>query len=385
MMAGFFTDPVALTGQRGNSRAHTGVAQMQTDFLIIGGGIAGVSAAARLAGLGSVILLEAEQSLAHHASGRSAALYEPHYGLPPVVELSLASGEYLRGAKDVLSPRGMMIVGRLDEADAIAAETRKFALAQISVDQACAMVPILNPDIVKNAAWGSHAWDIDTDLMLQGFARQARDGGAQIITGARVTAITRSADGWHVVTASGDYHASMIINAAGAWVDCIAALAGVRPLGFQPMRRSMARLPAPGGHDVSGWPMMFGVGEAWYAKPDAGALIVSPAEEHAMDAHDAWADDMVLAEGLARYEEMMTEPVTRLLSNWAGLRTFSPDRVLVIGPDPAERSFFWLAGQGGYGFQSAPGASQLAADLIAGRGSDLSGSLIAALSPARFG
>ena len=357
---------------------------MQSDFLIIGGGIAGVSAAARLAGLGSVTLLEAEPNLAHHASGRSAALYEPHYGLPAIVELSLASGDYLRAAKDVLSARGMMIVGKDDEASAIAAETKKFALDSISVDEARAMVPILNPDVVKHAAWGAHAWDIDTDLMLQGFARQAKDSGAQIITNSRVTAITRHADGWHVVTASGDYLARMIINAAGAWVDNIAALAGMKPLGFQPMRRSMARLPAPGGQDVSIWPMMFGVGEAWYAKPDAGALIVSPAEEHAMAAHDAWADDMVLAEGLARYEEMMTEPVTRLLSNWAGLRTFSPDRVLVIGPDTDDKTFFWLAGQGGYGFQSAPAASQLAADLIVGRRSDLSSGLVAALSPTRF-
>jgi glycine/D-amino acid oxidase-like deaminating enzyme len=147
----------------------------------------------------------------------------------------------------------------------------------------------------------------------------------------------------------------------------------------------MARIPAPGGHDVSGWPMLFGVGETWYAKPDAGALIVSPAEEHPMDAHDAWADDMVLAEGLARYEEMVNEPVTRLISNWAGLRTFSPDRVLVIGPDPREPAFFWLAGQGGYGFQSAPAASQLAADLLSGRRSDLSADLVDSLSPARFG
>ena len=358
---------------------------MQTDFLIIGGGIAGLSAAARLAAFGSVTLLEAEQNLAHHASGRSAALYEPHYGLPAVVELSLASGDYLRAAKGVLSPRGMMILGRADEAAAMASETKKFALDQISVQQARDIVPILNPDTVKHAAWGAHAWDIDTDLMLQGFARQAKDGGAQIQTGARVTAIVRQANGWQVITSAGDFHAAMIINAAGAWVDGVAQMAGVQPLGFTPMRRSMARLPAPGGHDVARWPMMFGVGEAWYAKPDAGALIVSPAEEHPMAAHDAWADDMVLAEGLARYEDMVTEPVTRLLSNWAGLRTFSPDRVLVIGRDLREPAFFWLAGQGGYGFQSAPAASQLAADLIAGRGPEVSADLVAALSPTRFG
>ena len=358
---------------------------MQTDFLIIGGGIAGLSAAARLAAFGSVTLLEAEQNLAHHASGRSAALYEPHYGLPAVVELSLASGDYLRAAKGVLSPRGMMILGRADEAAAMASETKKFALDQISVQQARDIVPILNPDTVKHAAWGAHAWDIDTDLMLQGFARQAKDGGAQIQTGARVTAIVRQANGWQVITSAGDFHAAMIINAAGAWVDGVAQMAGVQPLGFTPMRRSMARLPAPGGHDVARWPMMFGVGEAWYAKPDAGALIVSPAEEHLMEPHDAWADDMVLAEGLARYEEIVTEPVTRLLASWAGLRTFAPDRALVIGPDAGEPSFFWLAGQGGYGFQTCPAASQLAADLIGGRSPEIGAELVAALAPARFG
>ena len=162
-------------------------------------------------------------------------------------------------------------------------------------------------------------------------------------------------------------------------------MAGVRPLGFTPLRRSMARIPAPGGHDVSRWPMIFGAGETWYAKPDAGALIVSPAEEHAMEPHDAWADDMVLAEGLARYEEMVTEPVTRLLANWAGLRTFAPDRVLVIGRDTACPDFFWLAGQGGYGFQTSPAASRLAADLIAGRTPEVASPLVSALSPARFG
>ncbi len=379
------SDPVALRGGGKDSRGKYGVPAMQTDFLIIGGGIAGISVAARLAGLGSVTLLEAEKSLAHHASGRSAALYEPHYGLPAVVELSLASGDYLQAATGVLSPRGMMILGRADEAAATAAETKKFALDLISVQEARDMVPILNPETVKHAAWGAHAWDIDTDLMLQGFARQAKDSGAQIHTGARVTAIVRKADGWHVITSAGDFHAALIINAAGAWVDVVAQMAGVQPLGFQPMRRSMARLPAPGGHDVARWPMMFGAGEAWYAKPDAGALIVSPAEEHPVAAHDAWADDLVLAEGLARYEDMVTEPVTRLLSNWAGLRTFSPDRVLVIGRDLREPAFFWLAGQGGYGFQSAPAASQLAADLIAGRAPDVSADLAAALSPGRFG
>jgi D-arginine dehydrogenase len=358
---------------------------MRHDFLIIGGGIAGVSAAARLSELGTVALLEAEDTLAHHASSRSAALYEPRYGAPAVVGLSMASGDYFRSVPGVLSPRGLMLVAKADARAAFEQDLVTMEFDRVSVDEARAIVPILNPDVVALAGYATHAEDVDTDLLIQGFAREARGRGAQIVTKARVTAIQKDAADWRVTSTAGDFSARMIVNAAGPWVDQVAAMAGVQPLGFTPYRRSMARIPAPGGHDVSRWPMMFGPGEDWYAKPDAGALIVSPAEEHLMEPHDAWADDMVLAEGLARYEEMVTEPVTRLISSWAGLRTFSPDRVLVIGRDPREPSFFWLAGQGGYGFQTCPAASRLAADLIGGRAPGLDAALIAALSPARFG
>ncbi len=357
---------------------------MDTDFLIIGGGIAGISAAARLSPLGSVLLLEAEDALAHHASGRSAALFEPRYGAPAVVGLSMASEQYFNAAPGVLSPRGLMIVAKAEAKDAYEHDLAAMDFTRISVAEARQIVPILNPDTVAYAGYADHAQDIDTDLLIQGFAREARTDGARILTNARVTAVARDGAGWRVDSTAGTFIARMIINAAGAWVDQIAALAGIRPLGFTPLRRSMARIPAPGGHDVGRWPMLFGPGEDWYAKPDAGALIVSPAEEHLMEPHDAWADDMVLAEGLARYEEMVTEPVTRLISNWAGLRTFSPDRVLVIGADPGDPSFFWLAGQGGYGFQSCPAASQLAADLIGGRQPKIDAALVAALSPGRF-
>lgn len=356
---------------------------MTYDFLIIGGGIAGVSAAARLSHLGSVLLLEAETHLAHHASGRSAALYEPRYGAAPVVELSLASGPFFHGQPDVLTPRGLLILGGADQAAEFAKDIAAMDLDRIAVDQAVAMVPILNPHAVAHAAFSDQAWDIDTDLLIQTFAREARNNGAKIVTGQSVDAIRRDTV-WAVQTPRDTHRAQLLINAAGAWVDQIARMAGVTRLGFQPMRRSMARIPAPGRHDVSRWPMMFGCGESWYAKPDAGALIVSPAEQHPMDPHDAFPDDMVLAEGLARYEEMVTEPVTRLIASWAGLRTFAPDRVPVIGRDPAQPAFFWLAGQGGYGFQSAPAASQLAADLIAGRTTGHGAALIASLDPARF-
>jgi len=358
---------------------------MTADFLIIGGGIAGVSAAARLSHLGRVVLLEAEAQLAHHASGRSAALFEPRYGPAPVVELSLISDSHLRHAQGgVLSPRGLMVLAGPGQRAAFEADRDGMDLAGITVAEACAAVPILNPAAIAHAARAEHGWDVDTDLLIGNFAREARANGGEIVTGAPVRALRRDGALWRAETPAGAFAAGHVVNAAGAWADRVAAMAGVRPLGLVPYRRSVARIAAPGGHDVTHWPMLFGAGESWYAKPDAGALIVSPAEEDRTEPQDAWADDMVLAEGLARYEAMVTVPVTRPIATWAGLRTFAPDRVPVIGPDPAVPGFLWLAGQGGYGFQSAPAASQLLADLAAGRDPVLAADIVAALSPARL-
>ncbi len=358
---------------------------MTQSFLIIGGGIAGISAAARLSHLGPVTLLEAEATLAHHASSRSAALFEPRYGLPPVVALSLASADYLSTANGgVLSPRGLMVIARPEQRALFDEDIAHFGLTELPLAEARAMVPILNRETVAFAAHSDQAWDIDTDRLIQNFAREARGNGAQILTAAPVTAITRTADGWTVTTPKGDHSAQNLVNAAGPWADVVAQMAGLPPIGVTPLRRSMARLPAPGGHELTHWPMIIAAGEAWYAKPDAGALIVSPSEEDPAEPHDAWPDDIVLAEGLARYEAMVSEPVTRLLASWAGLRTFAPDRVLVIGPDPADPQFHWTAGQGGYGFQTAPAASALLADLAAGRPPALDAATVAALSPTRF-
>lgn len=356
---------------------------MEHDFLIIGGGIAGVSAAARLAPLGRVILLESEGNLAYHASGRSAALYAPHYGNAAVVGLSQASGAYF-DASGTLTPRGTMFVDGPEHRARFEALVQDIELEVLSLEQARAIVPILNPETVAHVGLTRESWDIDTDLLIQNFAREARTLGARIVTSAPVTQIARRPTGWTVMAGGHPYDARIIVNAAGAWADQIATLAGVAPVGLQPYRRSMARLPAPGGHDVSGWPMILGGDEEWYMKPDAGAVIVSPADADPMAPHDAFADDMVLAEGLARYEAMVTEPVTRMLANWAGLRTFAPDRTPVIGHDPDVPGFFWLAGQGGYGFQSAPAACQLVADLMAGRPPALDPEIVAALSPARL-
>ncbi len=356
---------------------------MDTDFLIIGGGIAGISAAARIAPLGRVTLVEAEAHLATQSSARSAALYEATYGPPLVRVLNRASFTAYQ-ANGTLSPRGFMLIGAQGADDQFQRERVDMGLEEIPFEAARAIVPILNPATVARAAWSDDAWDIDTHELIQQFLRQARSHGAQVLTGAPVTAIRRLPDGWAVTAGGHEITARVLVNAAGAWVDRIATLAGITPLGFQPYRRSMARIPAPGGHDLSRWPMLVGPGDAFYFKPDAGALLVSPCEADPMDPHDAWPDDMVLAEGLARYEEFMTEPVTRLIASWAGLRTFAPDHNLVIGHDPRDRAFFWVAGQGGYGFQTCPAVSQLVADLIGGRTPELDAATVAALDPGRF-
>ncbi|AGT08012.1 NAD(P)/FAD-dependent oxidoreductase [Paracoccus aminophilus] len=352
-----------------------------TDFLIIGGGIAGVSAAAELAPLGSTRLIEAEAHLAYHASGRSAALYEPFYGPPPMVTLSLASREGLDAA-GVLSPRGVMLVVGHDDAGLLDEEAALMRMTEIDREAALAACPGLDPAKLARAALGGDAQDIDTDKLIQSYLRRAKAQGAQVELSAPATAITRRAGLWRVATPRGEFSAAVLVNAAGAWADPVAQMAGVAPKSIVPHRRSMARIAAPAGVDVSGWPMLLGARDSFYAKPDAGALIVSPGDAESTTPHDAWADDLVLAEGLARYEALMRYPVERMLANWAGLRSFAPDGAPVYGRDPDEPDFIWFAGQGGYGFQSSVAAARLIADLVAERPTDPE--LTRAIDPARF-
>ncbi|CUJ83937.1 Hydrogen cyanide synthase subunit HcnC precursor [Ruegeria denitrificans] len=353
------------------------------DFLVIGGGIAGLSAGARLSYHGQVTVLEAEDALGYHASGRSAALFEESYGPPSVVALNRASAAFMRGENGgYLTPRDLMLVGHKDQSEIFEHDAVELSMQVIPTAQALDRVPILNPDTLGFAAISSGAFDIDTDRLLQDFVRTIRGNGGEVLTKAKVTAIRK--DKHWVVEAGNTHEARTLINAAGPWVDEVATMAGITPIGIVPKRRSMARLPAPGGHDLRGWPMMLGAGETWYAKPDAGKLLVSSSEADPVPPHDAYADDMVLAEGLARYEEMVTVPVIRVETNWAGLRSFAPDGTLVLGPDPSDPSFVWSAGQGGYGFQTSPAASQLVADLTTGATSELDPEIIAALSPERL-
>lgn len=353
-----------------------------SDIVIIGGGVAGLSLGYRLAPHASVTLLETEDALAYHASGRSAALYEKNYGLASTVALSGASADFFLSQTDYVSPRGFMLIAKAAHADAFAIQSRAMALTTITITEARRRVPILNEHVTL-AAYHEDAWDIDTDRMLQDFARVIRHNNGQVLLKTPVRSISRARN-WQITTPQGEITADILINAAGPWGDQIAQMAGVAPLGLTPKRRSMARIKAPGGHDVSQWPMVFACGEPWYAKPDAGALIISPEDADPLPPQDAWPDDMVLAEGLSRYESHVTIPVTRPISQWAGLRTFSLDGNLAIGPEPGVPGYFWQVGLGGYGFQTAPAASQLGADLILGRSPELPTDLIQTLLPERF-
>jgi D-arginine dehydrogenase len=365
----------------------------ETDIVVIGAGIAGAGVAAMLAGKRRVVLLEREDQPGYHTTGRSAALFLQNYGNGPIRALTRASGPYLRKPPadvcehPVLSPRGALFVagpGAQDAYDALLAEAD--GLQPQTVDQAVKRCPILRRDHLIAAAFEPDAQDIDVAALHQGWLGKARRGGVEVVTNAEVRALTATNGGWRVETGAGALTASVVVNAAGAWADVIAGLAGLKPVGLQPMRRSMAVLPPPAGHDIADWPLVADVEEHWYAKPEAGRLWVSPADEDPVEPHDAYVDDMVLAEGLARFQDATTVEVTRVERSWAGLRTFAPDRTPVVGFDPAAAGFFWLAGQGGYGIQTSPAMSALAAALVLGDAPPpaIDAAVVAALSPARF-
>jgi D-arginine dehydrogenase len=365
---------------------------ISTDIAIIGAGIAGVGLAAALADAGQVLLIEQEARPGHHATGRSAAVFIQNYGNDAIRVLTRASRDYFLRADaaifsvPLLSPRKILFVA--DEAtrhhlDELLAAAQ--GLREIGSDDALALVPILRRDWLAAAALEEHASDIDVDALHQGWLRKAKAAGASLLTDAPVTAGERRDGRWLLETAGGRVSARIVVNAAGAWADTVARCCGVAPVGLTPLRRSMAVLPAPEGHDTRDWALTADAADRWYMKPETGRLLVSPADEDPVEPHDAFADDMVLAEGLHRFEQAVTMPVTRVEGNWAGLRTFAPDRTPVAGFDPSREGFFWLAGQGGYGMQTAPALSSFAAALVEEHPlPDELETLVPVLSPARF-
>ncbi|QDG78872.1 FAD-binding oxidoreductase [Labrenzia sp. PHM005] len=362
----------------------------KSDFLIIGGGIAGAGAAARLAPHASVTLLEMEDAPGWHATGRSAAIFIRNYGNATLRALNAASEPVLEapaGLSDqsLLSPRGEMLIATEEELSAFddyLAGAEDMDL--LTAEEAVSLFPLLKPEGIAAAAIERAAQDIDVDRLLQGFLRLAKQHGAKIETRAPAETIQRIDGLWRVITPAGRFEAPVLINAAGAWADVIAERAGVSKIGLQPLRRSAAIIPPPDGLDVTSWPLVASASESWYVKPDAGKFMVSPADEDPVDPHDAWADDMVLAEGLHRFEQAVTMNVTRVEHSWAGLRSFVKDRTPVVGFAPDREGFFWLAGQGGYGVQTAPALSQLTADLCLGKEPVLPHEVVTALNPSRL-
>ena len=355
------------------------------EIIVIGGGIAGVSAAARLSMFATVTVLEQEEHLAYHASGRSAASFIIDYGNETTRVLNECSFIHLKEhANGVLSDRGLMVLSK--ESDELEFEKayKSLGLSRISLNEAYRKIPIINKSTVSYAAYREDVYDLDTNKLIENFVKEARKNGCKFVQNARVQKINFKNFKWIVNTQNDEYCSSIIVNAAGAWADNICNLANIKPIGLKPYRRSMARVPVPNSVLINSWPFVSGPKEDWYAKPDAGQLIISPSEEVLVEPHDAWADNETLAEGIERYQEFVTVPVKKITANWAGLRTFSSDRSLVIGPAIDNSSFFFLAGQGGYGFQTAPAASNLLKDLIIGGTSELDKVTLNNLLPNRF-
>ena len=341
----------------------------QIDFIVIGAGMAGASVAAELSATAHVVVLEMEDRAGFHTTGRSAAAYEPNYGPPPVLALTRAGGEFFFNPPTgfaetpLFTKRGSLVLipdGGDDGHDYLSDTTGAY---EIGVEEMLKLVPILRRDYASRGFYSPDTGDLDVNALHQGFLRLFKRRGGKLHVSAGAQSITRVGSDWKVSTNAGTFSAPIIINAAGAWGDHIAQMAGVGAIGLQPKRRSIGVVPLTGYPDFMRWPFLVDVHETWYAKPQSGRLLVSPADETPVEPHDAFADDEALAGGIDRFMQATTVEVTRLEHSWGGLRTFAPDGAPVVGYDPTAEGFFWLVGQGGYGIMTSPALSRLAGAL----------------------
>jgi D-arginine dehydrogenase len=314
--------------------------------------------------------LEMEDRPAYHTTGRSAATFEPNYGPKPILALTRASADFFKkpptgfaeGA--LLTPRPSLVLEPHDQAEAAA----KFISAAVGVEELgpvdlMKLFPVLRPNYARRGFLDPSTGDLDVDLIFGGYMRQFKARGGKIVVSAAAQSIARNGQLWTIVTPQGSFTAPTIINAAGAWGDELAKLAGIKPIGLTPKRRSIGVIPIEGHTDFMSWPLATDCGETWYCKPQSGKLIVSSADATPVEPHDAYADDMAIAEGVERLMEATTITVNRIEHSCGGLRTFAGDGCPVVGFDPSTEGFFWLVGQGGYGIQSAPALSRTAAAL----------------------
>lgn len=368
------------------------------DCIVIGAGIAGASVAASLAGEASVAVLETEPHAGYHATGRSAALYSALYGNATIRALTRASlGYFLTPSQGMvksalLRERHTLFLVGAGQLDLVAGFTADADVRErtttLGVDEVLARVPLLQRERIAGALLDRTSADIDVDLLHQGFLRAARAAGAEVHLGSALQSLARDGSGWLARTATGAFRAGIVINAAGAWADEVAGMAGVAPVPLQPLRRTAVLIELPEGVDATPWPAVVAIDESQYFKPDAGLLLISAADETPSPPCDAQPEELDVAIAVDRFETLTGRPVRRVRHRWAGLRVFSPDRSPVVGFEPGVPGFFWCAGQGGYGIQTSPALGRVAASLALGRGlpQDLSdaGVSVAALSPERF-
>ena len=369
------------------------------DFLVIGAGIAAASAGYFLARHGRVMLLEREDQPGYHSTGRSAALYMQGYGTEQVRALTSASRAFLNSPPEgfadhpILARRGALLVARKGDEALLWSEFDKLRSSSatarlLTAKETCELIPVLRPENVIGGLFDPDAADIDVNALHQGFLRGIRRAGGTVACNAEVTQLNFKDGVWSAHAGDVLHRAPIVLNAAGAWADQIAALAGAQPIGLQPCRRSAFMFAPPHGVSTQDWPLVMSLGHDWYFKPDAGMLLGSPANEDPVQPQDVQAEEFDIALGVHRIEEATTMSVRRPTGIWAGLRSFVADRDLVAGFDPNLRGFFWVAGQGGYGIQTCAAMGEACAALARGR--PLPGVLIehglteASLSPKRL-
>ncbi|MEO1729171.1 MAG: FAD-binding oxidoreductase [Pseudomonadota bacterium] len=359
------------------------------DFAVIGAGMAGASIAAELAPYAKVLVLEAEDAPGYHSTGRSAAFWEECYGGPGVVPLTLPSGEYLR-EHGFLRPRGGLYIGQASDKAKIDGFVRSFAGTGVTIgrlDRAglCEHVPHTKAEWC-DAIWEPACADIDVAGLHQHYLKALKQRGVDLICRARVVDFLPEEGGWTLTTQAGaSYRAAKIVNAAGAWADGCAQMAGAKPLGINPLRRTVAQLRvAPEAPDDL--PLVLDINGGFYFKSDNGRLWLSPHDEIPTVPCDAVPEEMDVALAIDRFQSVTDWRIEAVERRWAGLRSFSPDRLPVYGADPQVDGFIWFAGQGGFGIQTAPAAARLGAQIMLGLEPDPMTAAIdrQAYSPARY-
>jgi len=349
----------------------------KAEVLIIGAGMAGASAAYFLAPHKQVLLLEREAQPGYHATGRSAAMYSETYGNATVRAITTASKSFYfsppPGFSDypLVTPRGSLLVGTVADKDALrqAWESMRALVPNIewwTQDDILQRVPVLRSESAMYGVYEPDAMDMDVHAIHQGFLRGAKGAGAQLVCDAGVSQISFDAGLWCVSTPAGRFGAPVLVNAAGAWCDELALLAGAKPVGLSPKRRTAFTCEVPAGCDISHWPLVIDAQESFYFKPDAGVLLVSPANEDPVSPQDVQPEELDVAIAVDRVETATTLQIRQVRRKWAGLRSFVSDKSPVVGFAPDAPGFFWLAGQGGYGIQTAPAMGELAAALVRG-------------------